>query len=79
MFLQLLSEKFPILRRTEQDIFKTLRTASCKVPVILFRFELNLIFLDRCWKNTRISNLMKFRPVGAEFSSAARQAEWRTD
>jgi len=38
MFLQILSEKFPILRRTEQDILKNVRTTLCKVPVILFRF-----------------------------------------
>jgi len=47
-----LSENFPILRGTEQDIIKNVRTNSHKVPVILVRFELYLIFLDRCWKNT---------------------------
>jgi hypothetical protein len=43
-----------------------------EIPVILVKFELNLIFLD-------ISNLIKIRPVGPQFSNADRQAEWRTE
>jgi hypothetical protein len=37
--LQILSEKFLIVRRTERDIITNVyRSASCKVPVIIVRF-----------------------------------------
>ena len=36
--LQLLSETFLILRRTERDIIKTVYWCSCTVPIILVRF-----------------------------------------
>jgi hypothetical protein len=38
VFLQLLSEAFVILGRTERDIIINVLTTSCKVPVILVRF-----------------------------------------
>jgi len=37
-YLQLLSETFLILRRTERDMIKNLYRSSCKVTVILVRF-----------------------------------------
>jgi len=45
--------------------------SSCKVPVIILRFYLNLRFLDRFSKNTQIPNFMKILQVGAEFSMQA--------
>ena len=56
--LQLLSETFLILRRTERDI-TSVHSSSCKVCVILVRFQCNLNFRGRFSKNTGISNFMK--------------------
>jgi hypothetical protein len=42
---------------------------------IIFGFQWNLNYLDRCSKNTQISNLMKIRPVGAELFYADRQTD----
>jgi len=38
VFYIILSEKFPILRRTEQDTDTNAKNSSCIVPVILARF-----------------------------------------
>ena len=73
--LQLLSEAFPILRRTERDLIRSVNWFSCTVPVILVRFSWKLNFLDRNSKNTQISNFLKFRPLGAELF----HADGRTD
>jgi hypothetical protein len=79
--LQLSSETFLILRRTEQDMIKKVNWSSCKVPVILVRSYWNLNFLNRFSKNTEIPNLTKIRPVGAELLHADgrtdRQTDWR--
>jgi len=65
--LQLLSETFLILRRTQRDIIINVRRYSCKVPVIVVRFSRNLNFLDRfSKKKIQISNFMKIRPVRTE-------------
>ena len=51
-------------------MIKNLYWASCKVVVILSRFQRNLNLLNRLSKNTRLSNFMKIRPVGTELFHA---------
>ena len=68
--LQLLSETFLVLRRTERDVIKKVNTSSSKVPFILVRFLSNFNFLDSFSKNCQISNFMKIRPEEAELFHA---------
>jgi hypothetical protein len=68
--LQLLSETFLVLRRTERDMIKNVYRSSCKVSVILDRFEQNLKSVDRFSENSQISNLMKIRQVVTELFHA---------
>ena len=64
--LQLLSQTFFILRRTERDMIENLYGSASKVTVILVRFYLNFNFLDRFSENIQITNLLVIRPMGAE-------------
>ena len=64
IFFTNLSETFPILRRIQSDTLTNVHWSLCKVPVILFGFQLNMNFLDRFSKNTQISNFTKICQVG---------------
>ena len=68
-------QKFIILRKNEGDIIKNSHGSSCKVPVILVRFQWNLNFLDRFQKNLEISNFTKILSVGDQLFDADGQTE----
>jgi hypothetical protein len=67
-----LSVIFLILRKNLRQMIRNVFTTA---PVILVRFRLYLAVLDRFWKNTRISNFMKIRRVGAELFHADGQTD----
>ena len=76
--LQLLSETFLILRRTERDMIKNVYWSSSYVQIILVRFYQTWFFFPhRSSKNTQIQNFMKIRPVGAEFFHAGGRTDWQ--
>jgi len=52
IFIQLLSETFHILRRTEIDVIRAVYLCSSKVPVII-RFWWNFNFIDRFLKTLK--------------------------
>ena len=72
--LQILSEKFIILRRNQRDTVINVKKYSCKVPVIRIILWWRFNFIHSFSKNNQISNLMKILPAGAEFFHAD---EWR--
>jgi hypothetical protein len=77
--VQLLSETFLILRRTERDIIKNVYWSSCKVSVVLVRFERNLKFVDRFSKNTEMSNFLKIRSSGTDLLFADGRIDVQTE
>ena len=56
-------------------MIKSVYCISCKVIVILVRFQWKLNVCDRVYKNSQISNFKEIRQVGAELF----HAEGRTD
>ena len=57
---------------------QNVHTSSCKVPVIIARFQWNFYFLERFSKNTQTSNFMKIRLVGAELCHADGRIDGQT-
>jgi hypothetical protein len=51
-FLYLLCETFLIIGEIQQNTITNVYSYSCKVPVLLFRFERNVNFLNKFLKNT---------------------------
>jgi len=60
-------------------MIKNLYWSSCKTPVIIVRVWWNWNFVDKCSKNTQISNSAKIRPVGAELFHADRRTDGRKE
>jgi hypothetical protein len=71
----ILSETFLVVRRTDRDIIKNVYWSSCKVPVVIVRFERNLKFINRFSKNTEMSNFLKISPSGTELLFAEGQTD----
>ena len=63
--LQILSQKFPIIRKTQRDIIINVHMCSCKVPVILVRlYPKNCVFSKNFQKNFQIQTFFKIpRPT----------------
>ena len=75
--VKLLSETFPILRRSQRDIIMNVHRSSCKVPVIFVRFQSNWIF------STYFRKILKYqislKSVQWEQSCFKRKTHGRTD
>ena len=75
IFSTVLSKTFLILRRIQLFFVTTVQRSSCKLRVILFRFQWNFNFIHRFSENSQISNFMKILPVGAELFHADRRTD----
>jgi len=73
--VQLLSEMFLILRRTQWDTVTDYTGLHVKYPLFSSDFNESWIFSTKFSKNVQILNLMKIRPVGAELFHADGRAE----
>ena len=65
-FYTIFSETFLIPQRIERDIIINVLRSSCKVPVILVRFQRNLNSLDSFAKDTQITSF--FNALNAELN-----------
>jgi len=64
----------------ERYMFLNEYWSSCKVSVILVRFQLNLCFLERASKNTRMSSyITNIWSVGSKLFHASRRTDGQTD
>jgi hypothetical protein len=72
-FSTIIIRNTPILRIVQRNIIIHIHRPSCKLPVILVRFQLGLKFLNKVSKSAQISNLIKILPVGVELFHAIRQ------
>ena len=78
-YLQLLSETFLILRRTESDMITNAHRPWYNHTLLLSYFSDTGIFSTDSRKNTCISNLMEIRPVGAELFHVDGQTDTQTE
>jgi len=77
--VQLLSEKFLILRRIQRDTVTKVHRASCKVRVLLSDLNETWIFLVDFRKILKGLNFMKIRPMGARRTHRWTQTDTRMD
>jgi hypothetical protein len=66
---------FIILRRGQQGTIVIAHTSSCKVPVVLIRYQWNLRIFRKFVEKIQVQNFVKIPPVETEFV----HADGRTD
>jgi hypothetical protein len=64
------SAKFLILRRIQRDIFTNAQRFAYQVSIILVRVQWNYELSWFIFKNTKISNFSKVRPVAVQWQSS---------
>jgi len=74
--LQLSSDTFLIIRRTERDMIKICGSLHVKCPLFLSDFHETRIFSTVFSKNIQMSSFMKIRPMGP---SCSMQSDGQTD